>query len=156
MTDKAEIAELVRQKMAQGKPKGKGRVELRSNKRGPRIDESSNTRLFVRSNTIDNIAEVSQGRKGNVERINLKDHEVPSKSQIKRLAGRKMLPSNRVFASCGVGSSRSVVLGIIKAVAHEQTGCIVRSPDASKLPKISRSTTSRDTGNVIGGRQRIW
>lgn len=53
----------------------------------------------------------------------------PSKRVVKRAAAPKMTKSDRVFASnkgCGVGSSRSVTLGIVKAIASDETGCIVR------------------------------
>jgi hypothetical protein len=55
-----------------------------------------------------------------------RDHEVPSKAEVRRLAHRKMTPPSRVFSKgCGVGSSISVMVGIIRAIAHPETGCIV-------------------------------
>lgn len=66
----------------------------------------------------------------------------PSKRQAKHMASPKMTRSDRVFSSTGVGSSRSVTLGIIKAIAHPETGCIVR-PEA--IPLIDSQKNSNTT-----------
>jgi hypothetical protein len=62
----------------------------------------------------------------------------PSKRHVKQAASPKMTKSDRVFQSgkgCGVGSSRSVTLGIIKAIAAKDTGCLVREQMKDKKTK---------------------
>jgi hypothetical protein len=58
-----------------------------------------------------------------------------------------------VFKTTGVGSSRSVALGIIKAIAHPETGCIVADREIPNVPM--KATTDRGIGNVLGGRQIV-
>jgi len=129
----------------------------------PRIDsytneEDSSFRTYIRSNTISNIAEVredfEQGGEEQHEftRIDVTAHEVPSKRQVKRMSGSKMLPSSRVFgasAGTGVGSSRSVMLDAIKAIAHPETGCIVVEKSYyNRLPEHMKATTLPNSGTT--------
>lgn len=74
----------------------------------------------------------------------------PSKRQAKRAASPKMTRSDRVFASgkgCGPGSSRSVTLNTIKAVAATETGCIVRDPNNVITPSQSARNANTTQGN---------
>lgn len=98
-----------------------------------------------------------------VERIDMTQHDVPSKSQIKRAAMPKMHRADRVFSKkkgVGPGSSRSTMLDAIKAIAADGdgpdrgTGCIVRN-SKDELPEAMKPTTTRGIGNVIGGYQII-
>ena len=70
----------------------------------------------------------------------------PSKKAAKQMSAPKMTRSDRVFSSsngCGVGSSRSVTLGIIKAIAHPETGCIVRKESISLTDSQKNSNTTQ-------------
>jgi len=56
----------------------------------------------------------------------------------------KLTRSDRVFLSCGPGSSRSAAIDMMKAISAEQTGCIVATLDVEKrLRAIPYATTAR-------------
>jgi hypothetical protein len=72
----------------------------------------------------------------------------PSKRAVKHMAAPKMTRPDRVFQSgkgCGPGSSRSVTLGIIKAISAKETGCIVRKENISE--SVSRKNANTTQGN---------
>jgi len=114
---------------------------------------------YIRSNTVTNIAQIPIGvtpsGRLRYERIDITSHEIPSKKQVKRMAGNKMQPSNRVFKTTGPGSSRSRTLDAIKAIAADETGAIVLEPQqARKLRKVQKPTTapnSLSTGMRFNG-----
>ena len=117
--------------------------------------DAESFRTYVRANTVSNIAKIPTNKtdeRGNTvfERIDTTQHEVPSKKQVKQaVSTNKMLPSNRVFKTAGVGSSRSVILGILKAIAADETGCIVLDPGkARRLREVQKPTTLPNSGTT--------
>lgn len=175
MTNQTDLQQLIRSVMKQSstpkpsKQTGKG---VQKTKQQPRRDRNGKLGDNTRSNSnptsrsVNNIApvgfeDVSEAGDGSVRaliRINLASTgRAPSKRQTKHMAMPKMTRSDRVFGKgVGVGSSRSVTLGIVKAIAAKETGCIALSDKtADKLPKAMKATTSRNDGNVIGGYQII-
>jgi hypothetical protein len=76
----------------------------------------------------------------------------PSKRAVKHMAAPKMTKSDRVFQAgkgCGVGSSRSVTLGIIKAIAAKETGCIVRKEAIDKTTSQKNANTTQGNYNPM-------
>src|SRR5882762_3805515 len=114
--NEAEIREALRSvmtEMKQPKPnkssRGKSVSQSRVKQTKPRVDsytgvDENGFRTYIRSNTISNIADVDEefeqnGVTGQLERtrIDITSHEVPSKKVVKRAAGQKKIPTNRVF-----------------------------------------------------------
>lgn len=76
----------------------------------------------------------------------------PSKRAAKHAAGPKMTKSDRVFQAgkgCGVGSSRSVTLGIVKAISAKETGCIVRKEAIDKATSQRNANTTQGNYNPM-------
>lgn len=84
--------------------------------------------------------------------MQMRSNSVPSKRNVKHQGGGFKQP-NSVFRTAGPGSSRSVMLDMMKAISSESTGCVV--VDSNRGSKVPRATTSRNDGNVIGGYQLV-
>jgi hypothetical protein len=88
------------------------------------------------------------------EYVNLRQTSVPSKRSVKHACStRKMLPADRVFKGLP-GSSRNRTLDAIRAIAAEDTGCIVDNNMRSR-PEHMVPTTTRGDGNVLAGYQVV-
>lgn len=178
-----DLLELIRQAMKSPKQTTRqvnrtgGTTESKSqatqqSKRQPRRDEHGQLGDFSRSNsnptsrTVNNsvsvgFEDISGAGDDSIKaliRINLAKPTNPSKRQVKRMAAPKMSNSNRAFSSgngCGVGSSKSPLIGIIKAIAAEETGCIVREQMKDKktkepLPPISLTQSQKNSNTTQG------
>jgi hypothetical protein len=65
------------------------------------------------------------------------------------MASPKMTRSDRVFQTCGPGSSKSVAIDAIKAIAAQETGCIVRKEAISLTKSQKNSNTTQGNYNPM-------
>lgn len=175
MTDKPDLLQLIRQAMnskstaATNKtPNGKG--VQRTKKRPPKaiagqLGDFSRSNSNPPSRTVNNLAPVGfedmsgagDGSLLAVIRLSLTHLSTPSKRQVKHMSSPKMTRPDRVFQlgkGCGPGSSKSPTLSIIKAIAAQDTGCIVREQmkgkDKQPLKPLTLSESQKNANTTQG------